>query len=152
MDDKIQVPLSFLTQLRGFINIFASECDVCYRSKSNCIGCVYGRAKKLIIELDHVRDVREEQYFIDNPFEERMHRIIKAIQQAGRPVLSKEIYLPDVYRGLKRWTLKTMCERNILGSTVGEDGHYRFYIKKGLPKSNPTNKKQLKKKGKNYGI
>lgn len=151
IDRIIKVQRSFLNVIRGFLNVFAQQCNCCMRAKPiSCVGCMYGRAKDLMRQLDAVRDAEEEKYYIDNPMIARQKRIVRAIEQADRPLLSKEIKIPDVSRGLKKWTLKIMCERNILGSFVGEDGHYRFYIKHGMPKTprfDANNNRKTKKQG-----
>lgn len=135
MDTIIKVPRSFLNTIRGFLNVFAQQCANCLKSKPiSCVGCLYGRAKDLIRQLDSIKNVEEEKYFVANPVEERQRIIIKAINQAGRPLLSREIRVPGITRHLKKWTLKEMCRRHILKSLVDRDGHYRYSIHKGMPK------------------
>lgn len=139
MDEVVMVRRSFLNRIRAFINIFASRCRVCLRKANiGCSNCDYNRAMGLISEIDNVRNAKEEQYWQDNPVQERREMILRALRQAKRPLMSSEIVIDGVSRSLKGFTLKQMCKRHILGSRVNAEGRYEFFILDGS--SRPSNK------------
>lgn len=147
MDEVVMVRRSFLNRLRAFINIFASRCRVCLRKANiGCSDCDYNRATGLISEIDNVRNAKEEQYWQDNPVQERREMILRALRQAGRPLMSSEIVIDGVSRSLKGFTLKQMCKRRILGSRVNAEGRYEFFILDGSQR--PSNRKQKAQKEK----
>lgn len=126
MDRVVSVKRSFLNEIRGFLNVFARLCSGCFRRPCDCENYItINRAKRLISEIDAVRDADEENYFIENPAEERFARILKAVEQAGRPVRSDEIRLEGVYRQKKFSTIKTMVRRKMLSVTVR--GGVKYY-------------------------
>lgn len=143
MDEVIKVRRSFLNELRGFCNQFASMCDGCCMRPCRCgYEATIRRAKLLVGAIDGMRNAEEERYYVNNPVDERFARVVKAIGQAGRPLHSNEILLDGVSKSLKLWTLKRMCRLHILGSSVDEAGRYVFFIDKGLsrPQSSTNNK------------
>lgn len=126
MDSVVKVRRSFLNDIRAFCNSFAGLCEGCFMKPCNCPNVdIISRAKHLIMRIDNIRDAEEERYFIDNPNEEMFARIIRAIEQAGRPVRSEEIRLEGVYRQRKAWALKHMVRHGRLEMSI--ENNVPFY-------------------------
>lgn len=125
MDSVVKVRRSFLNEVRGFCNMFASLCERCFSKPCNCANAeIIHRAKNLIFRIDNIRDADEERYFVENPSEELFARIVKAIEQAGRPVCAKEIRLNGVYRQRKQWALNHMIKKGRLELTLVNGTRY----------------------------
>lgn len=141
MDEVVKVRRSFLNRIRGFLNLFANNCRGCVRKiQRGCLNCDNLRARILVTEIDNVRNAAEERYWIENPFEELLRRIMKAVEQGGGKVRSQEIRLRDVGRQKKWRAIRTLIRRGKL-VRIAEGGE-TFFV---LAKSNKNNKHKIRK-------
>ena len=131
MDRVVKVSRSFLNRIRGFLNIFAGECRGCMRRVSTgCVGCDSLVASELMREIDNIKDSKEERYFVENPSEEIKSRIVRALEQAGKPVPSVCIRLSGVDKQRKRVILRKMFAAGIINMVEDpvNDGKYIYSL------------------------
>lgn len=116
MDQLVRVRRSMLARIRSFLNVFAEQCKTCLRrSPENCMDCYSViRARELMAEIDGVRNVSEERYFVDHPMMEKCARIVNAVRQADRPLMSNEIFLDGASKQHKHMLLKKLVGLGVL--------------------------------------
>lgn len=143
----VKVRKEFLADVRGFCRTFTSVCESCYNRPCNCPQMdIIRRAKGIILRIDNIREAEEERYFVENPRELVYACIIRAIQQAGRPVSSREINLRSIltnrryYRQHKNIAINQMLRKGLLEMTLVNGKRY-FNVGRAYSMKNKTTNK-----------
>lgn len=143
MDRVVKVRRSFLNEIRAFLNVFASMCKGCFRASCDCgMSDEITRAKNLIVRIDCARDAEEERYFVENPNEEFLAKVVEAVRQGGgESVRSQEISIPGASRQRKSRALKTLVRRGVLERTeIGGEIFYAETVRAGANSKNEKRK------------
>jgi len=146
MTDTITVRKSTMSEIRSVLRSFTMLCDGCHKFYCDCsLSNELSRAKATIKFIDELRNEKEELFYIDNPILLIKRRIIKAIEQAKRPLRFGEIIVRDVYKQRKYNILRNMVKYGEIKSFIRNS--HTFYTLVG-------NKKQHTKHTKkgHYGI
>lgn len=147
MDAVVEVSRSFLNRIMAVLRSFTHPCETCYRASCDCyFSNEITRAKEMMRELDGARGSEEERFFVSNPAEEFVARVLKAVRQGGgENVRSDEIKLKGESRQRKARALKSLVKRGLLVKSYV--GGIPTYSISGNGKNNNN-----KPKGERHGV
>ena len=114
-------------KLMNFLRSLESECADCLR-RQYCDRCYIRTAKTILADIRNSRKPTENNP-IDNSLPSRIRVIMECLKNANKPLLSKEIYIPNCSKGLKEWTLNTLLSQHrILRRRRKDSSFYEYFL------------------------
>lgn len=121
----------------NFLRSLEQECSDCLR-RQYCDTCHIKTAKLILSDLRNI-NAMDEVKPIDISLPNRIRIIMECLEGANKPLLSKEIYIPNCSKELKEWTINNLLSRRkILRRRRENSSFYEYFL--------PT-KKRMNKNG-----
>lgn len=119
----------------SFLRSLEQECSDCLR-RQYCDTCYIKTAKQILSDLRTVNTTNKVEP-IDISLPNRIRIIMERLESAGKPLLSKEIYIPNCSKELKEWTINNLLARRKIFRRRRENSSFYEYF---LPTKKRTNK------------
>jgi hypothetical protein len=119
----------------NFLRSLEQECSDCLR-RQYCDNCHIKTAKTILSDLRR-NNVTTEVKPIDISLPNRIRIIMECLEGANKPLLSKEIFIPNCSKELKEWTINNLLSRHKIRRRRRENSSFYEYF---LPNPKRMNK------------
>jgi hypothetical protein len=119
----------------NFLRSLEQECSDCLR-RHYCDNCHIKTAKTILSDLRR-NNVTTEVKPIDISLPNRIRIIMECLEGANKPLLSKEIFIPNCSKELKEWTINNLLSRHKIRRRRRENSSFYEYF---LPNPKRMNK------------
>lgn len=130
--------MNLKSKIFNYLRSLEGMCSDCLR-KQYCDSCHIKTAKMILSDIKTYNAAEAEVKPTDNSLPNRIRIILDSLASANRPLLSKEIHIPNCPKELKEWTINNLLARHqILRRRRKDSSFYEYFL--------PT-KKRINKNG-----
>lgn len=116
------------SKIFNYLRSLEGMCADCLR-KQYCDNCHIKTAKMILADIKSLNTPVAEIKQSDNSLSNRIRIIIECLSSANRPLLSKEIYIPNCSKELKEWTINNLLARHqILRRRRKDSSFYEYFL------------------------